>query len=96
MRATRQVLVNGAFLVHLFALPEQKSSSTESTPDDLEEEELLEYAAQYATLADFTDLELTADNWAVLTDLDDLDTPRDGSYQTSRRGMCETSDMDMS
>lgn len=81
------------FRVHLCVLPEQKSSSTESTPEDLEEQELLEYAA----LADFADLDLATDDWAALSDFDDLDTSHDVPRQTFRPGgTCGTSDMDVS
>lgn len=69
-------------------------SSTETTPDELEEEELLVYAEQCAALKEFADLDdidFTADDWATLSDIDDFDIPQDAPDQ-----MRETSDMDVS
>lgn len=80
---------------HLFAFPAQKSSSTESTPDDLEEEELLEYAEQYTALADFADLDLATDGLTALSDIDD--THLDMPHQTFQsRELWQTSEMDVS
>jgi len=72
-------------------LQDHKSSGTGPTPDDSEEEGLLEYAEKCAALADFADLDLTADD----SDFDDLspDVPRQ-TY--SSRHMWQISDMDMS
>jgi hypothetical protein len=83
--------LEGYFRVHLLALPDHKSSGTGPTPDDSEEEGLLEYAEKCAALADFADLDLTADD----SDFDDLspDVPRQ-TY--SSRHMWQISDMDVS
>lgn len=80
---------------HLFAFSEQKSSSTEPTPDDLEEEELLEYAEQYTALADFADLDLATDDLIALSDTDD--THPDVPYQMFQsRELRQISEMDVS
>jgi len=72
-------------------LQDQKSSSTGPTPEDLEEEELLEYAEKCAALADFADLDLAVDD----SDIDDL--PPDLPHRTCQsRDVRQTSDMDVS
>ncbi|KAF8841094.1 hypothetical protein BDN67DRAFT_989950 [Paxillus ammoniavirescens] len=63
-------------------------SSTELTPDELEEEELREYAQQCDALDDFTDLDLAVDDFSAFSDIEDL--PPDSSQGTLR------GDMDMS
>lgn len=79
----------------MIAFPEPKSRSTEPTPDDLEEEELLEYAEQYEALADFGDLDLATDDLTALSDIDDI--PPDMSRQTFQpRDVCQASEMDVS
>ncbi|KAH0834966.1 hypothetical protein J3R83DRAFT_10675 [Lanmaoa asiatica] len=73
----------------------QKPSSTEPTPDDLEEEEVLEYAEQYTALADFADLDLAIDDLTALSDTEDI--PPDVPRQTFQpQDVCQTSEMDVS
>ncbi|KAG6379884.1 hypothetical protein JVT61DRAFT_10446 [Boletus reticuloceps] len=76
--------------VNLVAFLDQKSSSTEPSPEDFEEE-FLEYAEKCAAFADFADLDLEADD----SDIEELqsEAPR-GTGQP--RDMCPISDMDMS
>lgn len=74
---------------------EHTSSSTEPIPDDLEEEELRDYAERYAVLADFADLDdvdFTGDDWAALSEVDVLDL----SHQIFQPQIRGTSDMDVS
>lgn len=61
--------------LHSSALPEQKSGSAEPTPDELEEEEV----EQYAAFADFADLDLDEDDIATLSDFDDVPTQPGGT-----------------
>ena len=76
------------FPVHLFVLLDQKSNSSGPTPEDLEAEELLEYAEKCAALADFADLDLAAD---------DSDIDADLPHRTCQsRDMRQISDMDVS
>ena len=87
-RAAGQVWRVLPFPVHSFVPLDQKSSSTGPTPDDLEEEELLEYAEKCAALADFAELDLAADDSDIDTDL---------PHRTCQsRDMRQMSDMDVS
>lgn len=72
-------------------LSDQKSSSTEPIPDELEDEDFLEYAEKCAALADFADLDFTTDDG----DMDDLPSHVSGQACQSRN-VCQISDMDVS
>ncbi|KAF9220806.1 hypothetical protein BS17DRAFT_786605 [Gyrodon lividus] len=63
-------------------LREPSPSSVDPTPDELEEEELMEYAEHYAALADFEDLDLAVDDFSAFSDIEDI--PPDPSQGTPR------------
>ncbi|KIK90592.1 hypothetical protein PAXRUDRAFT_831567 [Paxillus rubicundulus Ve08.2h10] len=76
-------------------LREDLASSIEPTPDELEEEELREYAQQCDALEDFTDADLAVDDFSAFSDIEDL--PLNSSQGTPRgRKTHQDSDMDMS
>ncbi|KAH7924938.1 hypothetical protein BV22DRAFT_1034633 [Leucogyrophana mollusca] len=73
-------------------LRDHTSSTLDMTPEDLEAEEIAAYAEEYAALEDFADIDVTADDFSVWSDAEDLlpePLPRKGKAQI------EASDEDM-
>ncbi|KIJ63820.1 hypothetical protein HYDPIDRAFT_112790 [Hydnomerulius pinastri MD-312] len=71
------------------------SAEAEPSPEELEEEELMEYAERCAILADFADLDVAAEDFSAWSDIEDM--PPDSSQETLKgQKTHQDSDMDMS
>jgi hypothetical protein len=65
------------------------------TPEDLEQEEIEAYAAEYASIQDFSDLSVTIDDFSAWSDIED--TPMQSSRMPDKAGQSsEDRDMDLS
>lgn len=65
------------------------------TPEDLEQEEIEAYAAEYANAQDFSDLSVTIDDFSAWSDIEDI--PMQSSRMSDMAGRSsEDRDMDLS
>lgn len=73
--------------------PEMPNDSYSVTPEDLEQEEIEAYAAEYANFQELSDMGVSIDDFSAWSDIEDTPVPslQDKSGQSS-----EDQDMDMS
>jgi len=76
-------------------LQETTPDSYRVTPEDLEQEEIEAYAAEYANTQDLSDLSVTIDDFSAWSDIED--TPLQSAQMSDKAGRSsEDRDMDLS
>jgi hypothetical protein len=76
-------------------VPEMPSDSYSVTPEDLEQEEIEAYAAEYVNFQELSDMGVSIDDFSAWSDIED--TPVPSSQMADKSGKSsEDQDMDMS